>query len=323
MKKRIILIAIILCSLTFAVSAFSQDAYVIGPGDKLEIKFWQDETNRLGATVNVRQDGTISLDIIGEIKAAGLTTAELEKNIVRQISRYNKAISQTVVRVVEYGHLKVYISGQVLNPGKYTFEKIPNLWMLINEAGGITEFGDLSRVLIIRGADSARRVEIVNVADAVSRGAIEELPKIFSGDAIEVSRMPAGLPARTLSLPTEARNVFYVTGAINTPGPHTLEENTDLLDAIAVAGGPAENADLEKVKVVSKDGFNAQVAIFNIKKYTESGTPGRYIVRPEDNIILERRRGGILGLGSMADVVTVLGAATTALILYDRLAGGE
>lgn len=321
MRQSNLSIVVLLFILAFSMEVVAQDAYIIGPGDELEIKFWQDETNRLDATVQVRQDGMISLDVIGEIKAAGLTTAELERNIVRQISRYNKAISQTVVRVVEYGYQKVYLSGQVLNPGKYTFEKIPDLWTLINEAGGVTEFGDLSRVLVIRGADSTRRVEIVNVAEAVSRSTIEDLPKVFSGDAVEVSKMPAGLPARTLSLPAEVRNVFYVTGAVNTPGPYTLEDNTDLLDAIAVAGGPAESADLEKVKVISKDGFNAQVVKFNLKKYTESGTPGRYIIRPEDNIVLERRRGGILGMGSMADVVTVLGAATTALILYDRLVG--
>ena len=133
------------------------EGYIIGPGDVLEVKFWQDSTH--DATVTVQQDGKISLDIIGEVDAAGLTTTELEKQIIRQMSRYNKAISQVVVRVSSYGNLKVFISGQVQSPGKYTFEVIPDLWTIINEAGGITETGDLTHVTIIRGGERSGQVE--------------------------------------------------------------------------------------------------------------------------------------------------------------------
>lgn len=323
MKIKMVLFWVAIMFFTGSSWSVSSEPYLIGPEDVLEIKFWQDETNRLDATVKVRQDGMISLDIIGEIKAEGLAASDLERDIVRQMSRYNKTISQTVVRVIEYGFQKVYISGQVLNPGKYTFEKIPDLWTLINESGGVTEYGDLTRVLIIRGADSAGEIEIVNIANAVAYNSINELPVIFSGDAVEVSRMPSGLPARSLSVPTEHRNIFYIIGEVNAPGPLTLEDNIDLLDAIAMAEGWTANANLSNVKVVTKDGFHAQVVKFNLKKYSESGTPGRYIIRPEDNIIIERKRGGILGFGSIADVATVLGAATTAFLFYDIITRSE
>ncbi len=119
------------------VTSAQTESYEIGPGDVLEIRFWQDHT--LDATVRVRQDGKISLDVAGEIDAAGSTTAELEKKIVKQISRYNSAISQAVVRVTEYNSLRVFLSGQIRNPGKFSFEKIPDLWTIINEAGGVTD----------------------------------------------------------------------------------------------------------------------------------------------------------------------------------------
>lgn len=291
--------------------------YVIGPEDVLDIRFWQD--NSLDAVVKVRQDGMISLDIIGEIEAAGLSASELEKQIVRQLSRYNKAISQAVVRVIEYGYQKVYIAGQVVSPGKYTFEEIPDLWTLINEAGGIAEFGDLTRVLIIRGGDRAGELEIVDVATMVSEGRLAELPEIGAGDTIEVPRTRAGLPSRSLSEQPETRNIFYVNGAVLTPGALTLESSIDVLDAISLAGGPAENADLENVKVISKDGPQTQVVKINLKKYTEKGIPRRYIVQPEDAIIIPAKSRGFMGVSSLTEWAAVLGAVSTLVILYDAL----
>ncbi len=307
-----ILLAIVLV----APGANSQSAYKIGPEDVLEITFWQD--NSLNANVKVRQDGKISLDIIGEIEAAGLTTSELEKKIVRQMSRFNSAISNAVVRVISYGFQKVYITGQVLSPGKYSFEKIPNLWALINEAGGISEEGDLSRVMIIRGGDAAGKVEVVNVAAAVSSGRINELPEIRADDTIEIPRTPGGLPARGLESQTATKNIYYITGEVQTPGVLTLESDIDLMDAIALAGGATEHADLRKVKVVSKDGIRTQMMQVDLKKCTEAGCAGRYFIRPEDNIILPRQSEPFFDFRSLSDWVTVIGAISSILII-DRL----
>ncbi|HDL03680.1 MAG: hypothetical protein DRP46_10985 [Candidatus Zixiibacteriota bacterium] len=308
---------LLITALVVLMPLFTAGEYVIGPEDVLEIKFWQDGS--LDADVKVRQDGKISLDIIGELQAAGLTTSELESKIVKQMSRYNKAISQSVVRVTSYGYQKVYITGQILHPGKYTFEEIPDLWTIINEAGGITETGDLTRVMIIRGGDLAGEVSVINVAEMVASGRMNSLPKIRAGDTIEISRSPAGLPARTLSDQPQAKNIFYVMGAVNTPGALTLESNTDVLDALALAGGPAENADIKEVTVVSKDGANTQMVKINLEKYITTGITGRYMVRPEDNIIVASKGGGFLGINSATDVVAILGAISTSILLYDAL----
>jgi len=297
---------LLITALVVLMPLFTAGEYVIGPEDVLEIKFWQDGS--LDADVKVRQDGKISLDIIGELQAAGLTTSELESKIVKQMSRYNKAISQSVVRVTSYGYQKVYITGQILHPGKYTFEEIPDLWTI-----------DLTRVMIIRGGDLAGEVSVINVAEMVASGRMNSLPKIRAGDTIEISRSPAGLPARTLSDQPQAKNIFYVMGAVNTPGALTLESNTDVLDALALAGGPAENADIKEVTVVSKDGANTQMVKINLEKYITTGITGRYMVRPEDNIIVASKGGGFLGINSATDVVAILGAISTSILLYDAL----
>jgi len=300
-----------------AIDIRADESYHIGPDDVIQVSFWQDNT--LDATIKVRQDGKISLNIIGEIEAAGLTTSELERQIVRQISRYNKSISQAVVRVTQYGFQKVFISGQVRNPGKYAFENIPDLWTLINEAGGVEETGDLTRVTIIRGGERAGEVEMVNVSNMMASGQRAQLPVVYADDTIEIPRTVGGIPARTIADQADVKNIFYVIGEVNSPGVLTFERNIDLLDAVALAGGPTTSADLKHATVVSKDGLRTQSVKVNLKKYQETGSPGRYFIRPEDTVILPRRRGGLFGLGSVTEIVTLIGAVSTAILLYTTL----
>jgi polysaccharide export outer membrane protein len=298
------------------VNGSAQEAYVIGSGDILEILFWQDNT--LDANVRVTVDGKISLDIIGEVSAAGLTTVELEREIIRQMSRYNKSISQTVVRVTEYNSQHVFVSGQIRTPGKYTFEVIPDLWTIINEAGGVSELGDLSRVLIIRGNKNAGEVEVVNVGALVTTGRLKDLPKLRAGDTVEIPRTVAGLPASTLSQSQSMRNLFYVVGEVNAPGALNLENNIDILDAIALAGGPTQEADLKKAKIISKDGIRTQIKKINLNKYTSEAVSGRVFIRPEDVILLPRRSTGFLGMGT-TEWVAIIGGISTIVLMADAL----
>jgi len=314
-------LAAVLLFIVFGHAAAQEvDPYKIGPEDVLEVNFWQDET--LDTQVRVTLDGKITLDIIGEIDAAGLTTAELERAIVRQMGRYNKAISQAVVRVVEYNYLKVFVTGQVVSPGKYTFEDIPDLWTIINEAGGATELGDLTRVRIIRGSRDAGEVEEVNVSALVASGRIEDLPKIYRDDTIVIPRSFTGLPTDALSDSRARRNVFYVIGAVGTPGVQNLENNLDLLEAISLAGGPLETAKIGEVSVVSKDRLGTQVTKFNMEEYTLKPYPNRYVVQAEDVIYIpsqtDPRRRTFLGLG-LTEWVGALGGIATFLVLADQL----
>ncbi len=303
-------------AILISVSAYAQQPYVIGSEDVLEIQFWQD--NNLDAIVKVTSDGKISLDVIGEIKAAGQTTAQLERDIIRQMSRYNSSISQAVVRVTEYNNQKVFISGQILAPGKYTYEVIPDLWTIINEAGGATELGDLGRVLIIRGGENAGEVVTVNVKELVAGGKLQELPQIRSGDTIELPRTPAGLLSSTISQSHELRNLFYVIGEVNVPGAINLERNIDILDAIALAGGQTPDANLKNVRIITKAGAGTQIKRVNLVKYTNEAIAGRVFIRPEDVIILSRRSGGFLGL-RVTEWVTVIGGISTAVLLADAM----
>ncbi len=297
-------------------AAMAAEGYRIGPGDLLEIRFWQDAT--LNVDVRVGQDGMISLDIVGQMKAGGKATTEFQNDIVKEMSRLNTRISQAVVRVIDYQYQYVFIKGQVITPGKLTFEEIPDLWTIINEAGGISEIGDLTRVTIIRGGRDAGRVEVVNVIEAIESGKLDALPKIRRQDTIEIPRTPAGIPSADIGRQVTRKNVIYVIGAVTTPGPISFQEDVDMMEALALAGGPTLDADLRKARIITKDGFYAQTIQVDLDEYSKSGMPARYIMKKEDTFVLPYRRAGFLGVG-LGTVAAVLGIITSAVIIYDLL----
>lgn len=311
---RRILTALALILLIGVATGLAND-YVIGVDDVLEVRFWPDAA--LNTQVKVAQDSTIAIDIIGRIQAAGKTTEQLQSDIVRQMNRLNKQVAQVVVRVLEYNSNHIFVTGEVREPGKKAFEKIPDLWTIIKESGGPTDAADLTRVVIIRGGDQAGKVEIANVAGAIARQTLDQLPEIHKSDAIDIPQNPLGLPSTELGTSTEERNLVYIMGAVNQPGPMKFEENMDIMEALAMAGGPTENANLGKVKLVRKDGFYGQSLQFDLKHYAETGTPARYIVRKEDAIYVpSKSRFFQEALGYAAGVA---GVVTSILFIWDRL----
>ena len=198
------LVTVIVCP-TWKVLA---EDYVIGQEDLLDITFWQDPN--LNTRVKVGLDGKIALDMIGQVEAAGRTTEQLQNEIVRALSRINRNISQATVRVIEHNYNHVFVIGQVNQPGKKAFEQIPDLWTVINESGGITQSGDLSRVTIIRGGDEAGKIEVVNLLAALASGSLDRLPTRRRQDTIEMGRAPGQVLAGEIGARPEKKNLFYV-----------------------------------------------------------------------------------------------------------------
>ncbi|MDP3024283.1 MAG: polysaccharide biosynthesis/export family protein [candidate division Zixibacteria bacterium] len=324
-KKRVIWIILTLgLLLSFPVFSFSQE-YRIGPEDLLSISFWQQPD--LNSALKVRQDGKISLPVIGEIMVAGLTTAELSKKIVEKISFYNKSISQATVVILEYNSQKVFVQGQVNRPGKYSFESIPNLWEVITEAGGPAEGADLSAVKIIRGGDEAGKTLRVNLAQALEKGDFTKLPKLKIGDTVEIPRSILSFGTeRGAPTPSFAgRNVYYIYGQVARPGVFPLEAEIDLLDAIVLAGGPTPNANMKKVKVLIKGATYSSVVEINLEDFSSKGRPSRLLIHPEDTIVIPGKGGGFLSRvwNLSRDLIPLSTAIISLYLLVDRLNQGD
>lgn len=268
---------------------FSQQ-YVIQAGDELNITFWQRPELNTSATVS--HDGTIELPIIGRIKAQGLTPSGLSERIVEQISRYRIDVTQAAVAVTEYQSNKIYVTGQVASPGGYSFEVIPNLWKILQEAGGPLETAELDKVTIIRAGKNAGKIIQVDLTKYFEEGDVSKLPKLYGGDSIHVPGITPAGPGGSVSArssPFLAKNEIFILGEVASPGRYDFEKDLNLLDALILAGGPTTAAKLSNVKVFKRWEKYAGMVKIDLKDYLNSSDPAPLFLHPGDTIYVPRK----------------------------------
>lgn len=130
------------------VSAATRTAgYLIGPGDVLSVDFWR-ETD-LSGEVLVRPDGQISVPLLDDIRAAGLTPGQLREVLVARAERYFDDPRVTVV-VEEINSRNIFITGRVSQPGSYQLVGSTTVLQLIARAGGLLEYADAKKITITR-----------------------------------------------------------------------------------------------------------------------------------------------------------------------------
>jgi polysaccharide export outer membrane protein len=308
--------------LCLPIFSFGQDqkTYRMGIDDRLQINFWQETATDLNSTVRVREDGKITLPVIGDVAAAGLTTNELAKEVVRQMAFYNPGISQATVVVLEYNSQSVVLTGAVNRPGKLSFERIPNLLDILREAGGAADSADLSKVTIIRQESGKAKVLNVNLLRTIKDGNLTDMPQLQAKDMIHIPRSAYGTSQQMAGGPAfKGKNVYFIYGAIGQPGVKDLGEEIDIVDAIAAAGGTVATADLRNIRLIMKDVQYSSVLNFNLEKYSKGGRPARYTLRPEDTIIIPFRSSSPGWLQRLSEIVlpAVITTITTTIIVRE------
>ena len=130
-------------------------AYLIGPEDILDIQVWKNV--ELSRTVPVRPDGMVSLPLVNDIQAAGLTPTELRDQLTRRLAEYVPAPEVAVI-VREVHSVKVAVMGAVRIPGRYEVKSPATVLELIAQAQGLTDFADRDHIVVIRqtGASTTR-----------------------------------------------------------------------------------------------------------------------------------------------------------------------
>jgi polysaccharide export outer membrane protein len=121
--------------------------YVIGPEDSLYVHVWKEEN--LSRTVPVRIDGKISLPLIDEIQAAGLTPLQLKETLIKRFREFVDIPNVSVI-VMEANSFKVFVSGQVRTPGVIRLRSETSILQLIPMAGGFTDWANEKKILAIR-----------------------------------------------------------------------------------------------------------------------------------------------------------------------------
>ena len=161
----------------------STSEYVIGANDVLSINVWKE--TEISRVVEVRPDGKISLPLINDVQAAGLTATQLAAVIADGLRKYITN-PQVTVGVTEINSRRVYVTGEVTRPG--AFPLLPNMTVLqaLSSSGGFSQFAKLKNIYVLRTEDGKQVKHPFNYKAVVSGKKPELNIPLQPGDVIVV-----------------------------------------------------------------------------------------------------------------------------------------
>jgi polysaccharide export outer membrane protein len=251
------------------VSAQSTSDYVIGPQDVVTIQVY-DQAD-LGGKYSVEADGTFSFPLIGRVKAGGQTLRALEQDLKSKLADGYFRNPQVTVAIEQYRSQRVFVMGEVRQPGPVPLTGGMTLIEALARAGSPT-FTASGEVAIVRSSQDVRGPVLPgqNSGSDVFRASIKELEggalsqnlELRDGDTVFVPR------AETI----------YVFGQVRTPGAYGVQANMTVLQALSLAGGVTEHGASGRVRVVrSEDGTKKEIKV----KLTDVVRPGDTVIVPE------------------------------------------
>jgi polysaccharide export outer membrane protein len=155
--------------------------YIIGPDDSLQITVWKEPT--LSGTIPVRPDGMISLVLVGDLPAAGLTPMALGADISKRLKKY---VQDPVVTVVVLGvnSQRIFLAGEVMHVGPVMLTPGMTALQAIVTGGGLTQFASAKRIYILRNVGGKQVKMPFNYKQAL-KGENQGAP-LLPGDTIVV-----------------------------------------------------------------------------------------------------------------------------------------
>jgi len=283
------------------------DAYILGPGDGLTLRFLVEKD--LSGPLDVLNDGTASLPLLGNVRLSGLTVSQaslwLQTLYRRQLLRPDLQLTVSRPRP-----LRIAIVGEVERPGVYTLTTseqsqteaavaitgLPTLVDAIQKAGGLAAQADLRQVVLQRrlpGEQPLFKRARVNLLALVRDGDLQQNPLLFDGDTIRVLKAEETateaieISSTTLSPTTITVNVV---GEVKAPGRIQLPANTPLVQAVLAAGGPeawrASTGNVELVRI-NRNG-TATRERFKLNYGADASTDKNPPLRDGDTVVVNR-----------------------------------
>jgi polysaccharide biosynthesis/export protein len=157
--------------------------YQIGPEDLLDISVWNNQS--LSRTTPVRPDGKISLPLLNDVQAAGLTPMQLRDVIAKKLVEYMPNPEVSVI-VREVNRFKVSVLGEVRKPGRFDFKSKATVLDAIALAGGFNDFAARSRIVILRQNGGGTKRIPVNYNKIVSTASEQDDFYLQPGDVVVV-----------------------------------------------------------------------------------------------------------------------------------------
>lgn len=158
-------------------------AYVIGPQDVLDIAVWKEPD--VSRVVPVRPDGRISLPLIHEVQAAGLSAQQLTDTVTEMLKKYVNDPQVTVI-VSQINSQRVFVVGEVARAGAFPLLPGMNVLQALSSAGGFTAYANVKNIHILR-LDKGKQLELsFNYREVVKDHKSEQNIQLEAGDTIVV-----------------------------------------------------------------------------------------------------------------------------------------
>lgn len=249
--------------------------YLIGPGDRIKIEVWARKD--LSGEHVVGPHGLITLPMVGVFKIGDLSRDQAAMAIKKLYLKYYEDPLVTV-GITEYKNNKVFVLGRVDNPGIIHFDGAVTLMEALSMAGGLpTEDKSvfLSKCYIVRGRDQIIWVDLLQL---LQKADMRINVRLANNDIVYI--------------PDSMDAAVFVMGEINTPGsvPITTTELT-VLDAINLAGGPTENANIEEIRLIRKMEDHEGVKTIDLENILAHGDFSQNFVLQDNDIIYLPRKG--------------------------------
>ena len=202
--------------------------YVLGPGDSLAIDLWGGVSQRLLRTVD--RQGLLVLPEAGPVLVAGKPLGEVQSEVQRLLRTQFRDVSADV-SLLKLRSVRVYVVGEVANPGAYDVSSLSTPLNALFTAGGVTSRGSLRKLQHYRGN---QLIEEVDGYDLLLRGIRGQLRRLENGDSLRVP--PLG-------------PIVTVEGMVRRPSSYELRSEKNLEDVLDLAGGILPAAALRHIEV--------------------------------------------------------------------------
>lgn len=248
------------------IGAAQPDAsYRIGIDDVLVITVW--DNKEAGEVVFVRPDGKISLPLVGEIQAGGLTVQELADKLNEEYAKTIKSPAVTV-SVREIRSRAVYFVGGIGKPGPMQLTQELSLLQAVSLAGGLLPAADQESAFVLRDGNKIP----VNFTDLMKKGDLKYNITLKPGDTVVVP----------------VAESVYVQGEVKAPGIVKFTSDLTIVKAITQAGGFTQMAAPKRVSIVRGEGPKKETIKVNVDAMMRDSETD-VALKPADIIIVPQR----------------------------------
>lgn len=167
-----------------SVSIVDSKSYVIGENDVLEIDVWKEK--EISRTIPVRPDGKISLPLVGEIQASGMTPMQLQDDLTKRLKAYIENPEVTVIVSDPRSH-QFNVVGEVNRPGSYQLSQAMTVLDAIAQSGGFKDFAKETKIYVLRPMPDGTRVRMpFNYKQVIKGNDMQENVALKPGDTVVV-----------------------------------------------------------------------------------------------------------------------------------------